>query len=90
MTLKAFWEQVEQRLAACFAEELRAIVRNMAQQTPPTERLPFLAKLNPPAEATATIQQALRQEELLADNELPRSKLRGILNGKERSKLRGI
>ncbi|MFQ5795237.1 MAG: hypothetical protein ACE5JP_09335 [Candidatus Bipolaricaulia bacterium] len=70
MTLKAFWEAVEQRLAACSAEELRAILRTMAKETPPTERQAFLAKLSlAEGTAAAVVQQALQQEELLADIE---------------------
>ena len=42
LPLKAFWEAVEQRLAACSAEELRAILRAMAQETLPSERQAFL------------------------------------------------
>lgn len=67
MSLKAFWEAVEQRLAACSADELRAILRAMAQGTPPPERQAFLAKLKPIEEATITAQQAIQQEDLLAD-----------------------
>lgn len=67
MSLKAFWEAVEQRLAACSADELRAILRAMAHETPPTERQVFLARLKPMAETAAVVQQALRQEVLLAD-----------------------
>jgi hypothetical protein len=43
--LKTFWEAVEQRLAACSAEELRAILRAMAQETSSSERHVFLEKL---------------------------------------------
>jgi len=67
MSLKSFWEAVEQRLAAYSADELRAILRTMAQETPPTERQAFLARLKPIAETAAAVQQALRQEDLLAD-----------------------
>jgi hypothetical protein len=67
MSLKSFWEAVEQRLAAYSADELRAILRAMAQEIPPTERQAFLARLKPMAETTAVVQQALRQEDLLAD-----------------------
>lgn len=67
MSLKSFWEAVEQRLAAYSADELRAILRAMAQETPPAERLAFLARLKPMAETAAVVQQALRQEDLLAD-----------------------
>jgi hypothetical protein len=67
MSLKLFWEAVEQRLAAYSADELRTILRAMAQETPPTERQAFLARLKPMAETTAVVQQALRQEDLLVD-----------------------
>jgi hypothetical protein len=67
MSLKTFWEAVEQRLAACSADELRAILRTMAQETPPMGRQVFLARLKPMAETAAAVQQALLEEELLAD-----------------------
>lgn len=65
--LKTFWEAVEQRLAACSAEELRAILRAMAQETPPTGRQAFLTKLEPVEETAVAAQQAIQQEDLLAD-----------------------
>jgi len=65
MPLKAFWEAVEQRLAAYSADELRAILRAMAQETPPSGRQSFLARLEPVAEATAP--PRIQQEALLAD-----------------------
>ncbi len=34
ISLKTFWEVVEQKLAACSADELRAILRAMAQEAP--------------------------------------------------------
>jgi hypothetical protein len=67
LPLKAFWEGVEQRLAACSAEELRAILRAMAQETLPTERQTFLDKLQPKAASAARIQEVPGQEELLTD-----------------------
>ncbi len=66
--LKAFWDALEQRLAVCSADELRAILRAMAQETPPGERPAFLAKLEPVA-AAITVQQEIEQEDLLADIE---------------------
>ncbi len=66
VSLKAFWEAVEQRLAAYSADELRAILRAMAQETPPSERRVFLSKLKPSDEAI-TVSQAIQQEDLLAD-----------------------
>jgi hypothetical protein len=38
MSLKTFWEAVEQRLAIYSADELRAVLRGMAQETPPSGR----------------------------------------------------
>lgn len=67
VTLKGFWEAVERRLAACSAEDLRAILRGMARETPPTERQAFLDKLKAVEETADAVQQALRQEDLLAD-----------------------
>ena len=66
--LKTFWETVDQRLAACSVEELRAILRAMAQETSPTQRQAFLEKLERSAEmAAASVQEAMQQDELLAD-----------------------
>lgn len=67
ISLKAFWEAVEQRLAACSAEELRAILRAMAQETLPAGRQFFLDKLEPIKETAFSAQQTIQQEELLAD-----------------------
>lgn len=67
MSLKAFWEAVEQRLAACSADDLRAILRTMAQETPPTGRQIFLARLKPVEGATMAAPPVIQQEELLAD-----------------------
>lgn len=67
VTLKAFCEAVERRLAACSAEELRAVLRAMAQQTLPTERQAFLDTLHAAEETGDPVQQALQQDALLAD-----------------------
>src|SRR3990172_12838530 len=67
MSMKAFWEAVERRLAACSTDELRAILRAMAQETPPAARQAFLDKLRPLPGTDAAIQQAVQQEDLLAD-----------------------
>lgn len=65
--VKVFWETLEQRLAACSTEELRAILRAMAQETPSAERAAFLAKLKPVEPVLLTGQQTIQQEDLLAD-----------------------
>ena len=67
MSLKAFWDAVEKRLAACSADDLRLILRAMAQETLPMERQAFLDKLRPAPGTAVAAQQALRQEALLAD-----------------------
>ena len=67
MPLKTFWEAVEQRLAACSADELRAILQAMAQATPPSQRLAFLQKLVPPQDAAMTAAQIIQQADLLAE-----------------------
>ncbi|MBU1749333.1 MAG: hypothetical protein KKA73_16735, partial [Chloroflexi bacterium] len=63
MPLKTFWEAVEQRLAAYSADELRTILRAMAQETPPADRQYFLARLAPVAEAAPP---PIQEDELLA------------------------
>jgi len=65
--LKAFWDTVEQRLAVYSADELRSILRGMAQETLPTGRQAFLDKLKPAAETAAAAQQAIGQDDLLTD-----------------------
>lgn len=65
--LKAFWEAVEQRLVAYSADELRAILRAMAQETPPSGRQAFLARLEPVEGAAVAAFQMIQQENLLAD-----------------------
>jgi hypothetical protein len=67
ISLKTFWETLEQRLAACSAEELRAILRAMAHETPPSGRRAFLSSLELVERAAAAPPQAIQQEELLAD-----------------------
>jgi hypothetical protein len=59
MSLKAFWEAVEQRLAACSADQLRAILRAMAQETLPSERRAFLSRLGVGEEAAIAAAQAI-------------------------------
>src|SRR5215510_9786778 len=65
LSLKAFWNVIEQRLTTCSAEELRAIVRALAQAIPPTERQAFLATLQPVAATAAVLQQESAHEALL-------------------------
>ena len=66
ISLKAFWDAVEGRLAACSADELRGILRAMAQETPPGGRQAYLAKLEP-AEEARSLQQEIGQDALLSD-----------------------
>jgi hypothetical protein len=66
LPLKTFWEALERRLAAYSADELRAILRGMAQETSPMERRTFLAKLEP-QKRDAAFEKQLQQADLLAD-----------------------
>jgi len=65
--LKRFFEAVEERLSACSADELRSILRAMAQVVAPKDRQGFLEALVPSKEALDVIQSALRQDDLLSD-----------------------
>lgn len=84
ISMKAFWEAVEQRLAARSASELRAILRAMAHETPPTGRRAFLDKLDRIDDTTFTTQQILQQEDLLADIEDLIQELEAAMAGAER------
>ena len=66
ISLKAFWDAVGQQLASCSVDELRSILRAMAQETLPMQRGSFLAKLKPVAD-TAAADQAIGSDDLLAD-----------------------
>ncbi|MBN2004327.1 MAG: hypothetical protein JXA21_13310 [Anaerolineae bacterium] len=65
LSVKAFWEAVEAQLAACSAEDLRAILRTLAQETPPAGRAAFLARLKPAATELSAA-PILELEDLLA------------------------
>jgi soluble cytochrome b562 len=68
ISLKAYWEAVEQRLEDCSAEQLRGILRAMAKETLPAARHTFLAKLTlPQQESVAALQEEIEQEDLLDD-----------------------
>jgi hypothetical protein len=67
MPLKTFWEAVKRRLAASSADELRAILRAMAHETPPGGRRAFLARLGSVEEMDVALSQAAQPGDLLAD-----------------------
>ena len=67
LSLQAFWDAVEQRLAGCSAEELRAVVRALARVTPATQRQVFLNTMRLMAETTPVVPLAPAPEELLVD-----------------------
>ncbi|HEX7594128.1 MAG TPA: hypothetical protein VF429_08165 [Anaerolineae bacterium] len=82
--LKTFWETVDQRLSAFSLDELRGILRAMAEETAPAQRQAFLDKLKPMSEETAVaIQKSLRQENLLADIDDFASELKTQMKGAE-------
>jgi hypothetical protein len=67
LSCKAFWDAVEQRLAVCSIEELRAIVRALGQATPETQRQAFLNTMQRMAETTPVVPPASAPEALLVD-----------------------
>lgn len=67
LSMKAFWEAIERRLAECDRDDLCGILRAMAQETSPGERRAFLLKLQRVEDQRAVVQRALRQEDLLAE-----------------------
>jgi hypothetical protein len=81
LSLKAFWEAVEQRLAVCSAAELRAILQAMAQETPPSGRSAFLQKLTPVEESALTAAVIIQAEDLVAEIEDFRAKLEDTMEG---------
>lgn len=81
LSFKAFWDTVEQRLTACSAEELRAIMRTLAQATPSTERQAFLDTLRPGAATAAVVPHAPAPDALLADIDTLADALQEALNG---------
>lgn len=81
LSFKAFWDAVEQRLTACSTEELRAIVRALAQATPSTERQAFLDTLQPVAATAAVVQHEPASEALLADIDTLADELQEALDG---------
>jgi len=81
LSFKAFWDALEQRLTACSVEELRAIVRALAQAIPPPERQAFLDTLQPVAATAAVVQDEPVSEELLADIDTLADELQEALEG---------
>jgi hypothetical protein len=67
LSVQAFWDAVEQRLAVCFAEELRAVVRALARATPATQRQVFLKTIQLMTETTLVVPPGPAAEELLVD-----------------------
>ncbi len=67
LSLQAFWNAVEQRLAVCSAEELRAVVRALARATPALQRQAFLKTMQLLPETTPVMLPAPAPEELLVD-----------------------
>jgi tetratricopeptide (TPR) repeat protein len=67
LSLQAFLDAVEQWLAVCSAEELRAVVRALARVTPATQRQVFLNTMRLMAETTPVVPLAPAPEALLVD-----------------------
>ncbi len=84
ISLKTFWDTLEQRLTASSADELRAILRALAQETPPTQRQTFLDKLKPMTkESAAAVKKAVGQDKLLADIDDLAAEIESAMEGAE-------
>ena len=67
ISLKAFWEKMEKKIGGYSADELRSILRAMAEETLPQQRRVFLDKLKPRKESADVEQRLIGQDELLSD-----------------------
>lgn len=67
LSLKAFWDALERELAARSDDELRAILRAIADKTAPMERRAFLDQLKAAKGKAASVRKAAKFEELLDD-----------------------
>lgn len=67
LSLKTFWDAVEEQLATLSTDELRSILRAMAAETPPMARRAFLDQLKPAKQVAARARQASADDELLSD-----------------------
>ncbi|MBI5715879.1 MAG: hypothetical protein HZC38_20970 [Chloroflexi bacterium] len=67
VSLKAFWEKMEKKISGYSAEELRSILRAMAEETLPQQRQVFLDKLKPQKEIADVTLRLIGQDELLSD-----------------------
>jgi hypothetical protein len=65
--LKSFFEEVERRLQSLSAEDLRAVLLEIARQAGPNERSLFLNQLQPPAQKRVLIEQEAGMDGLLRD-----------------------
>lgn len=67
MSVKAFFDALEEKLKNCLREELLLIIRNSARTVAPPERGKFLNELLPTDTASARVPDMLRPGGLLAD-----------------------
>jgi hypothetical protein len=83
--LKRFFETVERRLSACSADELRSILRAMAQAVAPRDRREFLEALVPGKENRDVLETALQQDDLLSEIDDLIAEIRAEMDGAEPS-----
>lgn len=84
LSLKSFAEELESRLAALTADDLRSVIRAMAWKVSPAERREFLDRLRPtsnPAKAAASV---ARLDTLLGDIASLEEELRAELGDPDR------
>ena len=83
MSLKAFLDTVEERLASLTPEQLRSVLMDMALQVDSSERREFLDKLEPPEDESIEEAKVSYQENLLDDIDALLEELEETMEGAE-------
>lgn len=67
VSLKEFWEAIEAQLGSSTIDDLRAIIRIMARDVRPSDRMRFLEKISQEADPEEKLLQSVSGMDLLAD-----------------------
>jgi hypothetical protein len=90
ISLKAFFEEAEKRLGALSADELRAILLEMARHVDPRARSRFLKQMEPPAQPVPLLENQAAADALLDDiADLERDLLEEMGNASDRYEMHG-
>jgi hypothetical protein len=81
--VKAFAEELESRLNALTAEDLRQLVRDMAQDVTPTGRRAFLKRLHPRGAMAADARSLAKLDSLLADIAALKKRIKAVMRDRQ-------